>query len=103
MNTDKPVIVKLSPNVTDITVVATPNVFHRPMALAALDAGSHVLCEKPLAIEASAAAEMVDLAESKALMPLIQFPFNTFPCPCVSFCFPAKFHMKYLKYMCPTW
>ncbi|MGL4651814.1 MAG: Gfo/Idh/MocA family protein [Caldilineaceae bacterium] len=33
----------------DITVVATPNVFHKPMAMAALEAGSHVLCEKPLA------------------------------------------------------
>ena len=33
-----------------ITVVATPNVFHRPMATAALQAGSHVLCEKPVAL-----------------------------------------------------
>jgi predicted dehydrogenase len=34
----------------DITVVATPNVFHTPMSLAALEAGSHVLCEKPVAL-----------------------------------------------------
>ncbi|MBK8795692.1 MAG: Gfo/Idh/MocA family oxidoreductase [Anaerolineales bacterium] len=34
----------------DITVVATPNIFHKPMATAALEAGSHVLCEKPVAL-----------------------------------------------------
>ena len=34
----------------NIVVVATPNVFHKPMATAALEAGAHVLCEKPVAL-----------------------------------------------------
>jgi predicted dehydrogenase len=38
---------EIQPN---ITVVATPNVFHKPMAIAALEAGSHVLCEKPVTL-----------------------------------------------------
>ncbi len=46
----------------DITVVATPNIFHKPMTLAALEAGSHVLCEKPLALTCADAREMMDFA-----------------------------------------
>ncbi|MBX3015642.1 MAG: Gfo/Idh/MocA family oxidoreductase [Caldilineaceae bacterium] len=51
----------------DITVIATPNIFHKPMALAALSVGSHVLCEKPLALSYADAKEMMDLAVSKGL------------------------------------
>lgn len=39
----------LAEQTPDIVVVATPNVFHKPMTEAALEAGAHVLCEKPLA------------------------------------------------------
>lgn len=51
----------------DITVIATPNIFHKPMAFDALNAGSHVLCEKPLALTYADAKEMMDLAKSKGL------------------------------------
>jgi len=52
----------------DITVIATPNIFHHPMTMAALNAGSHVLCEKPLALTYADAKEMMDLAASKELV-----------------------------------
>ena len=35
----------------DAVVIATPHSYHFPQALAALEAGKHVLCEKPLAID----------------------------------------------------
>ncbi len=48
----------------DITVVATPNVFHKEMTLAALAAGSHVLCEKPLAPSYDDAVTMFEAAKA---------------------------------------
>src|SRR5437762_1122276 len=51
----------------DAVHVCTPNALHFPMAKAALDAGKHVLCEKPLATSVEEAQQMVDLARAKNL------------------------------------
>ena len=47
--------------------ICTPNAAHFPMAKAALEAGKHVLCEKPLAISSEEGAELVELAVHKKL------------------------------------
>ena len=47
--------------------ICTPNALHFPMAKAALEAGKHVVCEKPLATSVSEAEEMVKLAKAKNL------------------------------------
>jgi predicted dehydrogenase len=47
--------------------VCTPNVLHFPIAQAALQAGKHVLCEKPLATSVSQARELVDSARTSKL------------------------------------
>jgi predicted dehydrogenase len=52
----------------DIVVVATPNIFHKQMTLDALNAGAHVLCEKPLALSYADAKEMMDLAAERNLV-----------------------------------
>lgn len=49
----------------NIVVVATPNAFHRQMSMDALDAGAHVLCEKPLAVTIDEVEEMVAAAAAK--------------------------------------
>jgi len=49
----------------DAITVGVPNVFHAPISLAALESGKHVLCEKPLAMNATEGAQMVDLAQQQ--------------------------------------
>ncbi len=48
----------------DVLLIATPNVLHHPQALEAIDAGLHVVCEKPLAMDAVQAREMAARAEA---------------------------------------
>jgi len=48
----------------DVVHICTPNAFHCPMAIDALQAGKHVICEKPLAISTEQARKMVDTAKS---------------------------------------
>ena len=48
----------------DLVCIATPTDTHAPMALAALDAGAHVLCEKPTAMDADEARAMRDRASA---------------------------------------
>ncbi|MGJ0203343.1 Gfo/Idh/MocA family oxidoreductase [Leucobacter sp. gxy201] len=51
----------------DVVYVATPHVFHREGALAALNAGKHVLVEKPLAMNAAEAEEIARAAQDAGL------------------------------------
>jgi len=46
----------------DVVVIVTPNVHHHAIALAALRAGAHVICEKPLAMDHRQALEMARVA-----------------------------------------
>ncbi len=48
----------------DAVVIATPNEQHAPLALAALQAGKHVLVDKPFALSTAEARSMVDAARS---------------------------------------
>jgi predicted dehydrogenase len=59
--------------------VATPNYLHAPMVKAALAAGKHVVCEKPLAMDAAEGAELLALAEASGLVHAVNFNFRFYP------------------------
>lgn len=48
----------------DVVSITTPNAFHPEMAIAALEAGKHVWCEKPMAPELADAERMAEAARS---------------------------------------
>jgi 1,5-anhydro-D-fructose reductase (1,5-anhydro-D-mannitol-forming) len=52
----------------DAVYISTTNEKHFPQAMAAIAAGKHVLCEKPLAMTVADAVEMVRAAEAKELV-----------------------------------
>lgn len=54
----------LSIDEIDAIVVATPNAYHARLTIAALEAGKHVLCEKPMATSLSDARKMIAAAKS---------------------------------------
>lgn len=53
----------LADSSVDAVYVATPVFLHGPQTIAALRAGKHVLCEKPMAMNEAEAAEMVHVAK----------------------------------------
>lgn len=59
--------------------LATPNVLHFSQAKAALLAGKHVVCEKPLAMTSQESAELVHLAEEKKLVNAVNFSLRFYP------------------------
>lgn len=63
----------------DVVHLATPNHLHHPHAKAALLAGKHVVCEKPLAMNSDQSAELVELAAEKKLVNAVNFNIRMYP------------------------
>ena len=59
----KPDVIFSDPEI-DIVDICTPNMYHTELVVAALDAGKHVLCEKPLAPTPSDIQQMIASARS---------------------------------------
>lgn len=55
----------------DLVCIATPTLQHAPMTHAALAAGAHVLCEKPMAMHAGESREMLAAAEAAGRVHMI--------------------------------
>lgn len=63
----------------DAVLVLTPHALHFEQVKAALEAGKHVLCEKPLTVRTDHARELVELANSKGLILLVSYQRHYFP------------------------
>jgi predicted dehydrogenase len=71
----------------DAVIIATPNFTHRPIALAAIGAGKHVMCEKPLGLGAAEVRQMYRAAKEAGVVHMTAFTYRFAPA------------MKYLKHL----
>jgi predicted dehydrogenase len=63
----------------DCIHICTPNFLHYEMSKKALEAGIHVVCEKPLATTIEEAEELVQLAKEKGLVNAVHFNIRYYP------------------------
>ncbi|HZA75305.1 MAG TPA: Gfo/Idh/MocA family oxidoreductase [Acidimicrobiales bacterium] len=63
----------------DVVHICTPNHLHAPLARAALAAGKHVICEKPLAVDAAEAADLVAAARAAGVVATVPFVYRFYP------------------------
>src|SRR5688500_7456323 len=63
----------------DLVCITTPPKLHREMTLFAIENGKHVLCEKPMAMNAAEAHEMTDAAKAAGVLALIDFELRFQP------------------------
>jgi len=71
----------------DAVIIATPNFTHRALAVAAAEAGKHVMCEKPLGLSADEARAMYLAARDAGVVHMTAFTYRFAPA------------MRYLKHL----
>jgi predicted dehydrogenase len=65
----------LADSALDAVYIPLPNSMHAEWAIRALQAGKHVLCEKPLALNLGEVTRMFDVARQQGLMLLESYPY----------------------------
>lgn len=60
----------------DAVANVTPDAIHHPTSIAALKAGKHVFCEKPLATDYAKALEMTEVAEASGLVAMVNLTYR---------------------------
>jgi predicted dehydrogenase len=63
----------------DALIIATPNFTHAPIALAAVRAGKHLMCEKPLGLNAAEVRAMYEAARDAGVVHMTAFTYRFAP------------------------
>lgn len=63
----------------DVVHIASPNHLHMEQAMAVLEAGKHVVCEKPLGIDSSETSQLLETATSRGLVHAVCFNIRFYP------------------------
>jgi predicted dehydrogenase len=63
----------------EVVHITSPNHLHYPQAVAALAAGKHVVCEKPLAMTSVETEELVRIAQARGLVNVVNFNLRFYP------------------------
>jgi predicted dehydrogenase len=71
----------------DAVIIATPNFTHREIAVAAARAGKHIMCEKPLGLNAGEVRQMYHAARNAGVVHMTAFTYRFAP------------SMRYLKHL----
>ena len=66
-------------NDIDVIDICTSNNVHMPIAVAAAKAGKHIICEKPVAMNAAEAKAMLDAAQSAGVKHMVAFNYRRVP------------------------
>ena len=63
----------------DVVHITAPNRFHREMSLAALEAGKHCICEKPLAMNTRESAQILKIAKRSGTVFAVNYNVRFYP------------------------
>jgi predicted dehydrogenase len=74
----------------DAVIIATPNFTHKPIAIAAAQSGKHVMCEKPLGLNADEVRTMYEACRDVGVVHMTAFTYRFAPA------------MRYLKHLATT-
>ena len=59
----------------DAIIIAAPDDIHHDITMMSIEAGLHVLCDKPLAVTAGQARDMYEAAESAKVKHMVMFTY----------------------------
>jgi predicted dehydrogenase len=92
----------LRDDTVDAVIIATPVKFHYDLAKQAIESGKHVLLEKPMCASVTEAKSLIDLAEKKGVILMVDHTFLYTPSVSAIKQFVSEGHLGNLRYVDST-